>query len=88
MPPDADATWLSDMADPARDLMAPMKGPLQTVREGDATLHRLALLLAKSAQLLPCVLAVEIGDAATLRRCERADLPRRRRHGRGPCGAS
>jgi GTP cyclohydrolase II len=64
MPPDADATWLSDLADPARDLMAPMKGPLQTLREGDATLHRLALLLAKSAQLLPCVLAVEIGDAA------------------------
>jgi hypothetical protein len=64
MPPDADATWLADLADPARDLMAPMKGPLQTVREGDATLHRLAILLAKSAQLLPCVLAVEIGDAA------------------------
>jgi GTP cyclohydrolase II len=63
MPPDADATWLADLADPARDLMAPMKGPLQTVRDGDATLHRLAILLAKSAQLLPCVLAVEIGDA-------------------------
>jgi GTP cyclohydrolase II len=73
MPDDADATWLSDMADPARDLMAPMKGPLQTVRDGDATLHRLALLLAKSAQLLPCVLAV--------------DDRRRRRFRRGPTGS-
>jgi GTP cyclohydrolase II len=63
MPDDADATWLSNMADPAQDLMAPMKGPLQSVRNGDATLHRLALLLAKSAQLLPCVLAVDVGDA-------------------------
>jgi GTP cyclohydrolase II len=64
MPEEADATWLADIANPARDLMAPMKGPLQTLRDGDATLHRLAILLAKSAQLLPCVLAVGIGDAA------------------------
>jgi len=62
MPEDADATWLADIADPARDLIAPLKGPLQTVREGDATLHRLAVLLAKSAQLLPCVLAVPVDD--------------------------
>jgi GTP cyclohydrolase II len=60
MPRDVDETWLADIADPARDLMAPMKGPLQTLREGDAALHRLAILLAKSAQLLPCVLAVAL----------------------------
>ena len=59
VPPDADHRWLRDLADPARDLIAPMKGPLRTLREGDATLHRLALALAKSAQLLPCVLAVD-----------------------------
>jgi GTP cyclohydrolase II len=29
MPPDADARGCRDLADPARDLMAPMKGPLQ-----------------------------------------------------------
>jgi GTP cyclohydrolase II len=64
MPGDGDATWLADLADPARDLMAPMKGPLQTVRDGDATLHRLAILLAKSAQLLPCVLTVALDKPA------------------------
>ncbi len=65
MPADADHAWLADIADPARDLMAPMKGPLQTVREGEATLHRLAILLAKSAQVLPCVLAVEVASAGS-----------------------
>jgi GTP cyclohydrolase II len=60
VPPEADHQWLRDLADPARDLMAPMKGPLRTLREGDASLHRLALMLAKSAQLLPGVLCVEI----------------------------
>jgi GTP cyclohydrolase II len=65
IPPDADHAWLRDLADPARDLMAPMKGPLRSLREGDATLHRLALTLAKSAQLLPGVMAVEI-DGTTL----------------------
>ncbi|MFW5641158.1 MAG: GTP cyclohydrolase II [Roseicyclus sp.] len=65
IPPEADHLWLRDLADPARDLMAPMKGPLRTLREGDATLHRLALLLTKSAQLLPGVLAVKVDPAQT-----------------------
>ena len=58
LPPDAGAAWLRDLADPARDLAAPMKGPFRELREGDADLHRLAILLAKSAQLLPAVAAV------------------------------
>ncbi|MCU4652451.1 GTP cyclohydrolase II [Roseibacterium sp. SDUM158016] len=66
MPQDVGADWLRDLADPARDLMAPMKGPLRTLREGDASLHRLGLLLAKSAQLLPAVLTVPAQDAAAL----------------------
>ncbi|MEM7722530.1 MAG: GTP cyclohydrolase II [Pseudomonadota bacterium] len=60
LPGDADAGWVRGLADPAQDLMAPMKGPLQTERGGDATLYRLAVLLAKSAQLLPAVVAVEV----------------------------
>jgi GTP cyclohydrolase II len=36
-----------------------MKGPLPTAREGEAGLHRLALLLAKSAQLLPAMVTLE-----------------------------
>ncbi|WP_330449540.1 hypothetical protein FLP41_04890 [Paracoccus marcusii] len=38
--------------------MTPMKGPLTTLRDGDAGPHRAALALAKSAQLLPAMLMV------------------------------
>ncbi|MBU3028994.1 GTP cyclohydrolase II [Paracoccus marinaquae] len=58
VPGDADLGWLRALADPAGDLMTPMKGPLFTEREGDAGPHKAALALAKSAQLLPAVLLV------------------------------
>lgn len=58
VPGDADLAWLRALADPAGDLMTPLKGPLFTEREGDATPHLAALALAKSAQLLPAVLLV------------------------------
>jgi len=65
LPPEADAMWLRGLADPARDLAAPMKGPFQSVRGGDAGLHRLGLLLAKSAQLLPAIVAAPIAAPAS-----------------------
>jgi len=40
-----------------------MKGPLLAEREGNAGLHRLALALVKSAQLLPAALVVPLRDA-------------------------
>ncbi|AXC51071.1 GTP cyclohydrolase II [Paracoccus suum] len=58
VPPAADLDWLRAMADPARDLDRPMKGPFSAVRSGDATPARGLLGLAKSAQLLPAVLTV------------------------------
>jgi GTP cyclohydrolase II len=58
VPQDADLAWLRALADPANDLRTPMKGPLFTDRDGDATPHMAALALAKSAQLLPAVLVV------------------------------
>lgn len=58
VPADADLGWLRALADPAGDLMTPMKGPLFTAREGDTTAHKAALALAKSAQLLPAMLMV------------------------------
>lgn len=58
VPPDADLAWLRALADPAGDLMTPMKGPFFTARDGDATPHQAAMALAKSAQLLPAVLLV------------------------------
>ena len=63
VPADADLAWVRSVADPADDLRSPMKGPLQTLREGDATLAHAAISLAKDAQLLPSVLIVALDDA-------------------------
>jgi len=65
LPDDADIAWICAVADPADDLRVPMKGPLQSLREGDAGLHRLAITLTKSAQLLPAIIAVDLADAET-----------------------
>ena len=71
VPPDVGMDWLRALADPADDLRFPMKGPLRSLRDGNADLHRAAILLAKSAPLLPAILAVSVpldlagGDALT-----------------------
>ncbi|MEL6642372.1 MAG: GTP cyclohydrolase II [Pseudomonadota bacterium] len=62
LPADADARWISDVADPALDLGAPMRGPFLTKREGPAVAHRIALLLAKSARLLPAVIVCVVAN--------------------------
>ncbi|MDR9485312.1 MAG: GTP cyclohydrolase II [Sediminimonas sp.] len=62
LPGDAGLAWISAVADPAGDLASPMKGPLQSERSGDATLHRLALRLAKSAHILPAAVVVDLPD--------------------------
>ena len=62
VPQDAGLGWVGAVADPADDLASPMKGPFRSVRDGDATLHRLAIRLAKSARLLPAALVVAIAD--------------------------
>jgi GTP cyclohydrolase II len=50
MPPaDTGLDWLRSVADPADDLRTPMKGPLQSLRDGAPALARAALALAKSA---------------------------------------
>lgn len=58
LPPDATADLVAALADPARDLSHPMKGPFNEERDSDASLHRAAIRLAKSARLLPAVVAV------------------------------
>jgi GTP cyclohydrolase II len=62
VPPGAQMDWLAAVADPVDDLRVPMKGPFIPVRGGAADLHRAALRLAKSAQLLPAVLAVPVTE--------------------------
>ena len=60
VPADAGMDWLRALADPADDLRFPMKGPFRSLRDGPADLHRAAILLAKSAPLLPAVVAVSV----------------------------
>ena len=59
LPGDAGLSWILAVCDPADDLNAPMKGPLQAARGGDAALHRLAIRLAKTARLLPAALVLD-----------------------------
>ncbi len=66
VPEFAGVAWITALADPAGDLNAPMKGPLKSLRNGEAGLHRLALALAKEARLLPAALAVTVQDAPAL----------------------
>lgn len=61
---DATVRWVHALADPADDLTHPMKGPLETRRTGEATLHRLAVALVKSARLLPAVVATPLDEGA------------------------
>ena len=62
LPDDADLDWIGAIADPSGDLRTPMKGPLASVREGGADLHRAAILLAKEARLLPAVLVLDLKE--------------------------
>ena len=56
LPAHVSAEWVRWITDPKDDLLTPMKGPFQSLREGDADLHRLGISLAKSAHLLPAAL--------------------------------
>lgn len=64
LPPDATLNWVRAIADPADDLRAPMKGPLHTLRDGSADLHRAAIAMVKAARLLPAAVLLQLDDAA------------------------
>jgi len=64
VPSDATLPWVQSIADPADDLRAPMKGPLETMRDGDASRYATALNLTKAARLLPAVVTITVPDAA------------------------
>ncbi|MFA5539403.1 MAG: GTP cyclohydrolase II [Gemmobacter sp.] len=66
LPAVADLAWIRAVADPADDLRMPMKGPFISLRDGSADLHRAAIRLAKSAQLLPAAVVVGVGDGYAL----------------------
>ncbi len=62
LPDSADLAWVQAVADPADDLRLPMKGPLKTLRDGNAGLARLASMIMKSARLLPAALLLELPE--------------------------
>ncbi|MGB0659595.1 MAG: GTP cyclohydrolase II [Mangrovicoccus sp.] len=64
LPRDVDLSWVQSVADPAGDLLSPMKGPLESLRDGPADPARAALALCKAARLLPAALMVQLADAA------------------------
>lgn len=68
IPQDRDLGWIRSLAEPATDLQTPMKGPLQSQREGDAHVHRLSIALVKSARLVPASVCVEIQDGPAFAR--------------------
>ena len=64
LPDDAGLTWVQSIADPADDLRAPMKGPLLSVRGGDAAAHRASIALTKASRLLPAALVLDVPNGA------------------------
>ncbi len=62
VPKDADLGWLRAVADPVADLMTPLKGPFRTLRGGDTAPQLAAIMLAKSARLLPAMLMVRASE--------------------------
>ena len=63
LPADATLDWVRGIADPAGDLMTPMKGPLACARGGEVSAHRAGLQIAKTARLLPAILVTPVEDA-------------------------
>lgn len=86
VPEGADANWIQDVAEPANDLASPMRGPFATRRYGNAAAHRAAVLLAKSAQLLPAavvsapVTVADLAEAAVLTTLPLEDLAQHLSH--------
>ena len=64
LPCDTTLKWVQSIADPADDLSAPMKGPLNSRRGGEAGPYMTALNLTKSARLLPAAVIAPLDHPA------------------------
>ena len=60
LPRDVSVAWAHAIADPAHDLEAPFKGPLNALRDGQADAARTGLALCKAARLLPAVITAPV----------------------------
>ncbi len=60
LPDFAAVGWVHALADPSDDLAHPMKGPLQSRRDGPVGAHRAAIDLCKASRLLPAALVLSV----------------------------
>ena len=60
IPKKVELNWLKASADPSMDLDYPMKGPYESIREGDGKIARFSLQFCKKAELLPAALIIPI----------------------------
>ena len=73
LPEGAAPSLIQALADPAQDLLHPMKGPFETLREGDPAVARTAIALCKRAGVLPAALLVT-GEAGGILSAPRETL--------------
>ena len=71
IPANAAPQLLRSLADPSTDLRNPLKGPLESERNGPAGACRRAIELARSARLLPAVVAVPVQNAEAVAEANR-----------------
>ena len=64
-PKNINSKWVKAIADPSMDLITPMKSPLKVIRDSNSAIARVAIKLAKEAQLLPSVILVNIDNGKT-----------------------
>ncbi len=62
LPKNADIWWARAIADPSWDMDMPLKGPFSCGRDGPTDAHRAALVLCKSANLLPAALVAVMDE--------------------------
>ncbi|KNG93504.1 GTP cyclohydrolase II [Pseudaestuariivita atlantica] len=76
LPRDLGLEQVMALADPSLDLRHPMKGPFPSIRDDAASVARAGIALAKSAHLLPAVVAVPAGTLdASVTRLHVSDIP-------------
>ena len=66
VPPTVGDDWVRSLADPSRDLTAPLRGPYRSLREGSPAVSRAAIRHCKAARLLPAAAIARVRPDAVL----------------------
>lgn len=62
IPQDRTLTWIKNVADPAADMVAGLKGPFQTIMTPSLGIEDTALRMMKQAQILPAALVTPVTE--------------------------